>query len=352
MFKGETVIVVGAGASTEFGLPDGNELKDEIHTLLDMKYDPVNGLQRGDSTIWHAIQKYLKDNNISTQAEYDHYFQACYQIRDALPQSESIDNYIHSHRGNKSIELCAKLAIARSILEAEKGSSLHFDTSNIYNTIDFKENESTWLNKFFILLTSGYSVDEIAERLKHIIFIVFNYDRCIEHFLYYSLQNYYQIDGPKAAGLLKYLNIYHPYGTVGNLVWSKAENIADFGYEPGTDALLKLVSQIKTFTEGTDPESSEIKAIGESIRNAGMVLFLGIAFRNLSLDLIRPEHMTKEHIRTTRVFATALGSSIHNRDISSKKLQILCHCEWDSIIIRNELGCKELFTDYSESFSS
>ena len=352
MFKGKTVIVVGAGASTEFGLPDGEGLKKGIHSLLDMEYDHFEGLKKGDREIWAAIKKYLNDNNLSTQPEDDHYFQACGQICNTLPQSESVDNYIHSHRGHKGIELCAKLAIVRSILDAEKNSNLYIDTSNIYNKIDFKKNESTWLNKFFILLTSGYLVEEIAERLTNITFIIFNYDRCIEHFLYHSLQNYCLITGNEAAKLLEDLNIYHPYGTVGNLHWRDSENIADFGTEPNVGLLLELVSQIKTFTEGTDPESSEIKAIRKSIRDANMVLFLGLAFRNLTLDLIRPEIKTKEPIRRTLVFATAKNYSIHNRDISRNKLQSLCYCNLNNVVIRNELGCKELFTDYSESFSS
>ena len=351
MFNDKTVIVVGAGASTEFNLPDGANLKNKIHSLLYMEFEEFGKLAKGDRLIATAIRKYAKDNRTVTSSEQNALFNACRHICDALPQSESIDNYIHSHRGNKGIELCAKLAIVTSILDAEKNSNLYFDSLYAENKLDFKKNESTWLNKFFILLTSGYQVEEIAERLKNITLIVFNYDRCIEHFLYHSLQNYYRIDGNKVAGLLKNLNIFHPYGTVGNLDWRSTEKIANFGAVPQVDKLLELVSQIKTFTEGTDPESSEIKAIGESIRGANKVLFLGLAFRNLNLDLIRPVLRDKERTRRTSVFATAKGYSIHNRDIARDKLQGLCNCKPQRIFISNELGCNELLTYYSESFS-
>jgi len=317
-----------------------------------MEFETFGGQKKGDREIWSAIQKYMKDNDIVDQSNYDAFFHACHQIRNALPQTDSIDNYIHSHKGNKEIELCAKLAIVKAILVAEKGSHLSIDASNINNKLDFKKNESTWLNKFFILLSSGHSVKEISERLKNITFIVFNYDRCIEHFLYHSLQNYCLITGDEAAKLLEDLNIYHPYGTVGNLLWRSSKDIADFGARPSVNLLLELVSQIKTFSEGTDPKSSEIKSIRKSIRDANMVLFLGLAFRDLNIDLIRPEHRIKEARRKTRVFATALNYSPHNRDISKNKLQILCHCAPESIIIRNQLDCKGLFTEYSESFSS
>ena len=53
--------------------------------------------------------------------------QAGWRIRDAMPQAISIDNFIDTHGENKLIELCGKLAIVRTILEAEAKSTLIVD---------------------------------------------------------------------------------------------------------------------------------------------------------------------------------------------------------------------------------
>ncbi len=214
-----TVFVVGAGASEEAGLPTSDKLKRKISSLLDIRLNEYNNcLECGDDTILKALILHVRQldrisGNISP------YLQEARNISGALPLAISIDNFIDQHRGNKHIELCGKLAIVRSILDAEKESLLHFEMEGVDSNINFNALEKTWYISFFKLLTEDCAKDELKERFESITLIIFNYDRCIEHFLYYALQIYYKLPGPEAAGLVKNINIYHPYGSVGTLPW-------------------------------------------------------------------------------------------------------------------------------------
>ena len=108
MVRNNTVIVLGAGASQEFKLPTGAELKTNIATLLDFHFQSGPQLDRGDEKILRALQKFA--------GGYQSYLPAAYQIRDALPLAKSIDDYLEAHKDNEKIEICGKLAIVRAIL--------------------------------------------------------------------------------------------------------------------------------------------------------------------------------------------------------------------------------------------
>jgi hypothetical protein len=104
----------------------------------------------------------------------------------------SIDNFIDAHRDDERVKLCGKLGIALAILKAERHSKLflnqyHRDSLNHHGLGD------TWYSRFFQLLTQNVANDKIEDIFKNIAFITFNYDRCIEQFLFYSLQTYYAI---------------------------------------------------------------------------------------------------------------------------------------------------------------
>jgi hypothetical protein len=116
-------------------------------------------------------------------------------------------------------------------------------------------------------------------------FIVFNYDRCIEHFLYHALQAYYGLNEGNATSVLERLTFYHPYGSVGPLPWMHQPRAVAYGEEVNADQFLESASQIETFTEGTDPESSAVADIQRCAGGASRVVFLGFAFHRQNLKL-------------------------------------------------------------------
>lgn len=349
----KTVFIIGAGASKEVGLPIGSELKKLIATALHIQVQH-GGYQliRGDQHIYEALR--LKAAQNPTQRDLLRSLQsACWKIRDAMPQASSIDSFMDVHSYDKHIELCGKLAIVRTVLEAEAKSILFVDPLQTKQRINFESIESTWFNSFFQRLIESCKPSDLAERLSSVVLIIFNYDRCIEHFLYHALQNFYpSLNAEAVALLLRSIEIYHPYGTVGSLPWLRQNGTIEYGATPNTEQLLKLISQIKTFTEGTDESSSAVTAIRSNMKTSHRLVFLGFAFHLLNLDLLRPrgaEHMSPPTGRS--VFATAHGISDSDTKVVADELATRNVLSARDIKIRNDLTCSQLFQEYSRSMS-
>ncbi|MHB1142635.1 MAG: hypothetical protein ACYC1T_12890 [Sulfuricaulis sp.] len=350
MFNKKTLIVVGAGASKEGNLPTGSELKQRIATLLDIRFEHGYRQISGDHIVCDAIRHAIR-RGVPDARDINPHLHSAWRIRDAMPQAISIDNFIDSHQGDVKLELCGKLAIVRSILEAERNSLLYVDSMTRNGSLNYQSLEGTWFNAFMQLLTENCRADQLEERLSKIELIVFNYDRCIEHFLFHSLQTYYGIDSNRAANIVCGIKIYHPYGTVGALPWYDREHAIEFGAEPDPRQLVDLADQIKTFTEGTDPDSSDVVAIRNGLVESHIVLFLGFAFHRLNLDLIRPSGEKILNSEDLRYFGTAKG--ISNSDCEGIKIELikLGGPKYKNIALRNDLSCSQLFREYWRSLS-
>jgi len=335
---------VGAGASFEAGLPLGAGLKKEISRILKTRESgPYNAIVN-DKIIDYALSILSRDGH-----DKNLLYQACKHICEAMPQVMSIDNFMDIHKGNENIEKCGKLAIVRSILKAEQNSKLYVNLNNINNKPNYNQLELTWFNAFWQHMTENCQVEELENRFSSISLIVFNYDRCIEHFLYYSLKNVYRLDDEKAAKIISTIKIYHPYGVVGNLPWQSSQDAIAFGGDPEQNLLVRLASKIKTFTEGTDPSSSEISEIRNSMLNAEIVLFLGFAFHELNMKLITPDHSTGKGAKRTSYFATATGISNDDIDIIIEEIKLISKSGNVDINLRNDQKCYEIFHEYKRS---
>lgn len=342
------VLVLGAGASKEANLPIGDELKHRIAKCLDFKFDDFgSSLKSGNPEVMHALQLASRQQNRS-HGDINQLFQASRLICGAMPMAISIDNFIDSHRNDDRVAFCGKLAIAQSILEAEANSKLYVKPGNIYNKPDFKAIEKTWFNSFFQLLTENCEKENLPARLQDIAVICFNYDRCLEQYLYFALQEYYGISADESARLLTSLEIHHPYGKVGALPWMPPSNgnIA-YGATPNYQQLIEISKLLRTFTEGTDPSVSDINSIRATVAGANRVVFLGFAFHRLNLDLLFPGTSTD----TTRIYATALNISESNCSGIKNELANKAHYDRDYFYLRNDLTCSQLFTEYSRSLS-
>jgi hypothetical protein len=169
-----------------------------------------------------------------------------------MPLAISIDNFIDTEKGNDRLALCAKLAIIKSILEAKRKSLLYINIPKGETTINFASLENTWYLSFFRTLTENCTAEDILERFSDITLIIFNYDRCIEHFLVNALINYYRFNEFEAVDLVSNLEIIHPYGTVGSLSWQDktSSTSVSFGGTLDSTQLVDYAQGITTFTEG------------------------------------------------------------------------------------------------------
>lgn len=346
----KTVFVIGAGASKEAKLPTGIELKSQIAKLLDIRYG-LGGQQQktGDFIISNALEEHVKSAD-GRRGKINPYLHEVWHIRDALPLAISIDNFIDSQKGNDKLALCGKLAIVRAILEAEKNSILYFKKEQADSNINFKKLEQTWYLPFFQLLTENCVKDDLKKRFQSITLIIFNYDRCIEHFIFHTLQKYYKISKNEAADITQSINIYHPYGSTGSLPWDNKEDTIDFGTDPNPKQLLKLSQGIKTFTEGTDPDSSEIKEIRKHLSTMDKLVFLGFAFHKLNMQLIKPEDYEDIHINAPICYATTFGISKNDEEVIRVRINELLDSDEINIKMANKT-CFDFFGEFWKSMA-
>jgi hypothetical protein len=349
----KTVFVIGAGASKEANLPIGSELTHSISKALDIRYERGHNQISGDPTIAEALRT-VATSSSSPSHNMSPWQQAAWHIRDAMPQATSIDSFIDSQGGDKKIELCGKLVIVKTVLAAETSSFMYLNLREPSAQIDFTRLKDTWFHRFMHLLLDGCKAQDLPNRLASIVLIIFNYDRCVEHYMYYAIQNYYRMRPEAAAKLLEGLEIYHPYGVVGFLPWQAPSDPTSFGADPHSSRLLELVRGIRTFTEGTDEITSSVKAIRSSIETANKLVFLGFAFHRLNVQLLLPEIRTDQTAtRTLRrhVYATAYGISQSNAVHITDELISRTAIAGSNVHVHNSLKCGNLIEEYSRSLS-
>lgn len=286
MFNSKTLFVVGAGASNEVGLPIGTELKSQIATKIDIRFEDGYKQDSGDHEITKALQRHVALSNPGNR-DINPYLHVAWKVRDAMPLASSIDNYIDAHRDNEMVALCGKLGIAKVILEAERNSKLYVGQGRYEGKMSYENLENTWYLSLVQLLTESVRKSEIDNIFNNVSFISFNYDRCIEHFLKESIINFYDISDDKSQELINKLQILHPYGIVGLLPWQIPAGNVPFGASPNGDRLLDIAGQIKTFTERIEEEAA-LAAIRQEVQDAETIVFLGFAFHQLNMQLLKP----------------------------------------------------------------
>jgi hypothetical protein len=301
------VFIVGAGASAELGLPVGRTLIRQIASLLDLHYD-AGRLTGPDHLLLDGLRSIAQAQNGNN---FTPYLAAARHICEGVGMQPSIDTFIDSLRGDRYIEAAGKAAIVRAILMAEKASALWSDPHRPDIAPDVRKLSETWLARLWERLTDGCAVGDLEKRAESVAFIVFNYDRSIQHYLYHAAQRHYRIGGDQAEQFVQSFKFYHPYGSVGALPWKGKFPAVAYGGELDPPALAELSTQIKTFTEGANPSSDDLTAIRNAASSADRIVFLGYAFHPQNNALIWPQ-LHDDYFHLKRVLGTSFGISDHD----------------------------------------
>jgi hypothetical protein len=335
MLRKKTVFVIGAGASSEFNLPVGVELAKKISEKLNVKFsnpfDDSRGYhQSGDHDLFDSVRRAFPEQG-------NHYHQAGLRIRDAVILASSIDDFLHVHRHDQRVVNFGKAAIVKCILEAEQSSKLYFSIRNSQSTISFGECADTWLVKLMRLLVRNRSHGDRANFFDQSAFVIFNYDRCIEHFFIHALSKFYSIPPEEGAEIVSSARFYHPYGTPGLL------NKVSFGIDRADWA--NLANEIKTYTETV--EAGDIK---RAIREAEQIVFLGFAYHDQNMSLLADD----DSLPTKTIVGTAYKRS--DSDVRAISAQIAAWGNSNSAMranadfaIRNDLTASDIFDYFSKS---
>lgn len=280
MFKDNTVFVIGAGASDEFGLPIGWKLMREIKENCSFAIDQFGRLISGPRDIfYHYERKYGRELQENVQ-DFNERLKAALQIRDGIDSADSIDEYIYRYSENPLVAEVGKLQIAYAISKAEEASILGPDSSF---TDDISVADKTWIWPFFKSLINGLKASEAKKIGSNITIICFNYDRCIEHYLEHALiRSFYGMKLDEAREIVKNINIIHPYGKLGDL--------DDMPYGK-SDRFPLMAENLITWSE-TIKEPTIIDDMVQAIKSAKQLVFMGFGFANQNMQLLNtnPKH--------------------------------------------------------------
>ncbi len=347
MLDKPTVFVIGAGAGFDIDMPLGDKLADLISGAVSFYYDK-GLLANGNAHIAEALQRISQLKNVNWQA----FLIAGRMIAGGIKYTRSIDNYVHTHSDKEAVKTVAKVAIVQTILEAERECAISIDPQQFPPRFR-KEDEAykSWLSDFFTMLQDGVIEAKNVDRIfSNLTIVNFNYDRCIEHYMFHVMQRLYPSKGEAYVTELMNttLKVLHPYGSVGNLPWQSKTNAVRFGGEQDCNDLGSLSNQIRTYNEEVD-DKKKIDELRTIMAEAKRIVFLGFHFHKQNVELLSPEVDKPDLKGTLSIYGTRINrSSADIESIQNVKMRRILHgrTELPSSAYITERGCKELFRDF------
>lgn len=342
--KKDSVIVVGAGASQEFGLPTGKMLTGKLQAHLNFDRDAYGHWSRGsgDGELMRAIETHCSIQGWNPS----HVFKKCKSISQNMNLAPSIDNFLDTHRRDEELVFVGKMAIANAILKSERQSKLYIDESNIYNRLGFDRVEESWVSVFFKLIAAKRDFDSFLSALANITFISFNYDSCIKQFFINAAASYFSLDQERVNKVMHALEVIHPYGSVSEVstAFGKTQG---FGSEITSEAILSGARRINTFTQGISDENLR-NQIQAAFERAQTVIFLGFSFIDINMEILQPKRCYAD-----RVLATAKGRSDDTKNRIANELSKGFSRYNDGRGVEMFEGkCFELFYEYDHYLTS
>jgi hypothetical protein len=273
----KTTFVIGAGASADFNLPLGRTLAEHIRAALDDEFGDDHTSQSGRITHALGMQGY---NEQDVQAARD--------LRGMLLRSPTIDHALYTLRARPPVVRVGKAAIAELILKGEHNSPLPQGWTNDRHGYHKRLHScgNSWLAHLFIALLGDRSPEEFADAFDEAPFVVFNYDRCVEQYLYYALQDVGSLHQNAAKAILEKVPIAHVYGSLGRIEPLKGQKVTGFGSDQ-LAAAGYAAGSLRTYTEGAeDGAQAEVRRL---IGWAERVVFLGFGFDPLNMKVLFPD---------------------------------------------------------------
>lgn len=325
----ETVFVIGAGASCEFDLPSGKDLKLKIADALRSRQRDSSSSRRRDMIV-NALEKasMRPDSPSIDRSTFAALVTKADSMSEGLSHATSIDDYIDSYsKSDPEIARIGKLAIAVCLIEEERACKLKRKARGESPVLSAVEN--TWLANLFITMASRVPSTSVEQMFEKVSFIIFNYDRCLEWYLQHALVKRFPIDVEKAKAIVEGCRIVHPYGDLGPL--GKIDFGIDLGPEYfGTgDTLFGMADRLLTLSESKRVKTDQIHG---ALSKAQRAVFLGFGFHGENVDLL-----TTPNARIAEFRATAHGLSKNARatvlekirKISGKRTPLLKHAQLD-----------------------
>lgn len=341
----KTVLVLGAGASQGFGLPLGKELKLKIADDLNILFEFGSRQKSGSFEIVEALRALVRSAS-GHQGDINPHRAAAVSISRAMRLSGSIDEFVERHRDDSLISDCAKLAIANQILVAERQSKL-FHGRNSRDGDLIGNASDCWLAYLLRDLTRGSGKADLTAAFENLHIINFNYDRCVEHFIFLWLQQVYGLTESEASVICQQVRIFHPYGALAPLPFQNPTSHIPFGGECSGTRLLTMMQNIRTYSEAVD-QNAGLENSRFALGKAQKIVFLGFAFHEQNMRLLSVD---REFSRPTlRCYASALGVSGPKLDLDKEAIAQSFRVEDPAGLLFYPIGgtCEDFWSEYGD----
>ncbi len=238
-----TVLVLGAGASTAMGYPVGTGLrKILIEETVNQNSDLICEI---NPNLEQYLEKFI------------------FEFRNS--QMNSIDEFLARRPEFSEV---GRLSIAACLLSREYESLIHSCTS-----------DDNWYQYFFNVATT-HSWDDLSFRNYSI--ITFNYDRSLEYYFASAMMSAYGKTFQQCCEKIKELKIIHVYGSLAPCD-ERDPNYFPYGKGMTCTNLQKAASTLRVIPEGRmdDAVFHEAKKL---LFEASKIAFLGFGFDRTNLD--------------------------------------------------------------------
>lgn len=270
-----TVLILGAGASVDYGFHLGRTLITRICAVLSHQTTELHLLSEcrfSDQHIQH-FQSQLAASN--------------------LP---SIDAFLENR---PEFERIGKAAIAAILIPCEREEYL--------KRVEGKYLWYEYLHSKLIQRKNEFARNKLSV-------VTFNYDRSFEAALFLAVKNAYGLDDGACREYLGGIRIIHVYGQLGKAFWLCGEGRQ---YTPNIDpeVILETAKSINVVHEGAH-DSQEFQDAREEIQDAEVVCCLGFGYHADSVSRLQLPNL----LRNKRTFLSAFN--FKKKEIDNLRLRL------------------------------
>jgi len=276
MINKETVLVLGAGASMDYGFPSGEGLlQDIVNILKGNLYDPGREI----TVITKCLIAYIaclyvwdkKNLSKANTGDQDNDYKAMlecittFEKRLIRSNAASIDDFIDKlGEENKELKVIGKILIVFAISWYEKEDELFYKHEKVEKGHRYYGRSLSltscislargWYNHLWEKI---YDNDDISQNLAKLTVISFNYDRSFEQYLFNGIRSMSNRSDQETADCInKHLVIHHVYGQLGKLPWQDHDHEPVSEYKPLP--ILNILRAMEVVPEKTFSEYKRI----------------------------------------------------------------------------------------------
>jgi len=297
--ESQTLLVLGAGASVEYGFPSGGDLLQRI----------INDLGTSGSRTIEYVRR----------QEYRHQVEP-FRTALILARPTSVDVLLE--RRAEFLDI-GKACIAAALIPCEASSNL-------------QPVARTWYDELLDRLTDAGPDGFHKNRLS---IVTFNYDRSLEHYLFTALQHRWGLSDEDCVRLMKMIPIVHIHGQLGAFPPLADGTGRPYGAALDDASLQQAMAEIRIIHEGAT--SASMEAARGLIEAAGKIAFLGFGYHPTNVERLGVIGLKNRYVSGT-AFGLLGGEQSRVRAMIATSPSIdLGHDRWD---VRQYLREKPILT--------